>query len=64
MPLNINISRDEEGDMAGKLCVRIMSSSKQLVHTCYVRDLNQAALEVATFIKENFEDDGSDICWK
>lgn len=64
MPITINISRDEAGDMAGKLCVRIYTTNEQLVHACYVRDLNQATLEVASFIKNNFEDDGADICWK
>ena len=64
MPISIDIRRDENGDMAGKLCLRVYDSNNTIIHTCYVRDLNQAALEVGVFIKENFEDDGADICWK
>lgn len=63
MPITVDIRRDEVGDMVGKLCLRVYASDV-VVHTCYVRDLNQASLELCTFIKENFEDDGADICWK
>jgi hypothetical protein len=60
MPLEVWIGRDEED---GRLMVHIGSDGSS-GYKKYVSDLNEAADVVKEYIKDNFEDDGADICWR
>lgn len=60
MPLEVWIGRDEDD---GRLMVHIGSDDSS-GYKKYVSDLNEAADVVREYIKDNFEDDGADICWR
>lgn len=61
--LTIKLGREEDGDMIGKLFCYIADSNSGGTKY-YLDSLDQVGDTIRDFIKENYEDDGADICYQ
>ena len=61
--LTIKLGREEDGDIIGKLFCYIADSNINGTKY-YLGSLDQVGDTVRDFIKENYEDDGADICYR
>lgn len=63
MPISVEIGRESDGDMIGRLFCHI--SHKGSTGTkYYLSSLDQIGDTVRDYVKEYFEDDGADICYR